>query len=456
MKQLVPHNPAQNALSLNEAEFVEITDTAPGIGRYVMFGLFTLMLFVGGSAYWAFASKLDGAVVAPASFVVEGDRKTVEHLDGGIIRDILIADGEFVEKGQPLIRLDSTEIDVDLSVLGSQVGELSVRRARLLAQLSGQAQFEEGSALAAFQDGMDRLHWISAYLTQKQLFDAEVRARRTETEINTQRIAGLKDQVEGLTEQRLTTQNQIEITQTELSNLQSLLDKGLVAVTRVSSRQIELQRLYGVDASLRTQITQAENQAQELELTLISQQKLREEVIAGELAVVEAQLDLVRPQFAGTSERRKRIEVLAPASGHVVNMAVSTTGGVIRPGEHIMDIVPADQTLIVEARVKTGDIDKLRIGQSTRIRLSAFAQADVPEASGQIFDISADALEDERTGEPYYKARVKLDAQQSEDVTALDLVPGMPADLFVNTGERAVIAYLAQPISDRLAKTFVD
>ncbi len=456
MTQIVPHNASRNALSLNEAEFIDISDASPRIGRYVWVGVLTLMAFVGGSAYWAFASKLDGAVVAPASFVVEGDRKTVEHLDGGIIRDILIADGDFVQADQPLIRLDSTDIDVDLNVLGSQMGELSVRRARLLAQMSGQDRFDEASAMAGFQAGMERLHWTSAYLTQKQLFDAEARARQTETRINEQRISGLKDEAQGLAEQRVRTQNQIEITLTELTNMQTLLDKGLVAATRVSSRQIELQRLYGVDASLRTQIAQAENQVRELELTLISQQKLRDEVIAGELAVVEAQLDLVRPQYAGTAERRKRIELLAPTSGRVVNLAASTTGGVIRPGEHIMDIVPEDQALIVEARVKTGDIDKLRIGQSTRIRLSAFAQADVPEASGKIFDISADALEDERTGEPYYKARVKLDAQQPEAVAALDLVPGMPADLFVNTGERAVIAYLSQPISDRLAKTFIE
>ena len=139
----------------------------PRIGRYVWVGVITLMAFVGGSAYWAFASKLDGAVVAPASFVVEGDRKTVEHLDGGIIRDILIADGDFVQAGQPLIRLDSTDIDVDLNVLGSQMGELSVRRARLLAQMSGQDRFDEASATAGFQAGMERLHWTSAYLTQK-------------------------------------------------------------------------------------------------------------------------------------------------------------------------------------------------------------------------------------------------------------------------------------------------
>ncbi|MEM6657995.1 MAG: HlyD family type I secretion periplasmic adaptor subunit [Pseudomonadota bacterium] len=456
MTQLIPRSPDHSALSLNQAVSVGMTDTTPGIRRYVLFGIFTLFAFFGGSVYWAYTSKLDGAVVAPASFVVEGDRKTVEHLDGGIIRDILIADGAFVQQGQPLIRLDSTEIDVDLAVLGNQLGELSVRRARLLAQMTGDSQFHESNARAAVPADLDQVYWYSAYLTQKQLFDAEARARQTEAQINAQRIAGLEDQIAGLITQRQTTQNQMEITRTELDNLQSLLDKGLVAAPRVNARQIELHRLQGVDASLRTQAAQARSQVQELELTLISQQKLRQEVVAGDLAVVEAQLDLVRPQFAGTSERRKRVVVLAPTSGRVVNLAVTTTGGVIRAGEHIMDIVPADQSLIVEARIKTGDIDKLRVGQSTRIRLSAFAATDVPEAVGSIYDISADALEDERTGEPYYKARVRLNAQQPEAVAALDIVPGMPADLFVNTGERAVIAYLAQPISDRLARTFIE
>ncbi|WP_050603842.1 HlyD family type I secretion periplasmic adaptor subunit [Ruegeria sp. 6PALISEP08] len=456
MTRIVPFTSSNSLPDLHDAQVVDMTETTPGIRMYVLFGLFTLLAFVSGSIYWAFASRLDGAVVAPASFVVEGDRKTVEHLDGGIVRSILVADGEAVEQGQPLIRLDSTEIDVDLSVLGSQIGELSVRRARLNAQMQGSAQFGEAAAFQNFEEDMNRLHWSSAFLTQKQLFDAEYRARATEAEINAQRISALRDQIDGLNEQRISTQNQIAITRTELESLQTLLDKGLVAVTRVSSRQIEVERLSGTDASLRTQIAQAENQVSELQLTMISQQKLRDEVLASELAVVDAQLDLLRPQFSGAVERRKRIEILAPASGRVVNLAASTTGGVIRPGEHIMEIVPADQALIVEARVKPGDIDKLKIGQATRIRLSAFAQADVPEAQGAIFDISADALEDERTGEAYYEARVKLDEQQSEEVAALELVPGMPADLFVTTGERSVIAYLAQPVSERLARTFIE
>lgn len=458
MSALVPNTRSQELMRLEDynSDLTYYPAIEPGIGKFVFMGFFILLAFVAGSIYWAFSSKLDGAVVAPASFVVEGNRKTVEHLDGGMIHAILVADGEYVEKGQPLVQLDSTDIDVDLNVLGSQLGELSVRRARLLAQIEGRETFDEAEALALFHDGMNPLHWRPAYLTQKQLFDAEARARQTEVQIMAQRVTSLKDQISGLEEQRTSNRKQLEITAEEVAGLNTLLEQGLVTANRVSARRIEMERLTGIDANLRTQRSQAENQIRELDLTSLSQQKLRDESIATELAAVDAQLALVVPQFSGIAERRKRVQILAPATGRVVNLAVTTTGGVIRPGEAILDIVPEDQALIIEARVKTGDIDKLRIGQSTRVRLSAFAQADVPEATGEIFDISADSLEDERSGEEYFLARVKLDAEQPAAVANLDLVPGMPADLFVQTGERTALSYLSQPISDRLARTFIE
>ena len=431
-------------------------DAQPRIMAYVILGLFALVSFAGGAIYWSLSSKLDGAVVAPASFAVEGDRKTVEHIDGGLIQSILITDGAFVEKGQPLIRLDSAEIDVEFNVTGGQLGELAVRRARLLAQISGAERFEETQIKPYLQDGLDHLHWHLAYVTQKQLFETEARARQIEGSIKDQQINGLKDQIDGLEEQRVTTRKQFDLLEEEYLNLQSLHDQGLSTSSEITSRRVEMERLSGNEASLRTQITQAMNQIQELKLTRISQRKLRDEAIASELAVVEAQLTTVAPQFRGIIERRKRIEIIAPVSGRVVDLDVSTDGGVIRPGERILDIVPSGQTLIVEARIKPTDIDKLRVGQETRIRLSAFAQADVPEANGEIVGVSADALEDERTGEEYYLARVTLDQTQPEQVEQLELVPGMPADIFIVTGERTAFSYLSQPIKERLARTFVE
>ena len=191
-------------------------------------------------------------------------------------------------------------------------------------------------------------------------------------------------------------------------------------------------------------------------MTAIGTNTLRDETASNELAVVEASLASVAPQYVGATERLKRIAITAPVSGRVVEMTVFTAGGVVRPGAPILDIVPVDQPLVVEARVNTADIEKLFVGQSSRVRLSAFDQGEVPEATGRIIDISADSLEDERTGQFYYIAQVKLDSEQTEQIAALDLVPGMPADLFVNTGERTALSYLAQPLSERLARTFIE
>jgi len=456
MNNLTPTRPQNGVLHLEEYNRIQDDAAGSSIKRFVVFGTLVVGLFVGGSAYWAASSKLDGAVVAPASIVVEGNRKTVEHLEGGIVRNILISEGELVEAGQTLLELDSTDLDVNLDVLTSQIGDLAVRRARLLAQINGAETFEAPQVASTLRINLPQDAWAAAFATQKQLFDAESQTIASQQELQAQQIAGLHQQVDGLAEQRASNARQLEITEQELSNLETLLKKGLVAAARVNSRRVEIERLKGVDASIRTQEAQANNQIRELMLTGLGQQKLRDEAISSELAQVEALLASLEPQYVGAEERRKRIAITAPVSGRVVGLTVFTQGGVVRPGAPILDIVPDNEPLVVEARVNTADIEKLFIGQSTRVLLSAFDQGEVPEAKGKIIDISADSLEDERTGQPYYTARVKFDANQPQEVASLDLVPGMPADLFVNTGERTALSYLAQPLQARLARTFIE
>lgn len=193
-----------------------------------------------------------------------------------------------------------------------------------------------------------------------------------------------------------------------------------------------------------------------MRLTAVGTQTLRDETASNALAQIEASLASLGPQYVGATKRLKRVTITAPVSGRVVEMSVFTAGGVVRPGVPILDIVPVDQPLVVEARVNTADIEKLYVGQPSRVRLSAFDQGEVPEAEGRIVDISADSIEDDRTGEFYYVARVKLNQDQSDQIAGLDLLPGMPADLFVNTGERTALSYFAQPLSDRLARTFTE
>ena len=456
MTPALSNHSAKPVLRLEDYNLVQPKTGGAGIKGFVALGLLVVAGFIGGSAYWATASKLDGAVVAAATFVVEGNRKTVEHLDGGIVRTIAVRNGDLVEAGQTLLELDSTDLGVDLDVIKSQLSDLMVRRARLLAQLQGADGFTPDDVAASLAVAMDPTEWNPAYITQKLLFDAERRSRVAETAVMEQRVTSLEDQVRGLQTQRESNGRQLDITLQELANLQTLLDKGLVAAARVNARRVDVERLRGVDATLATQETQARNQINELRLTAIGTNTLRDETASNELAVVEASLASVAPQYVGATERLKRIAITAPVSGRVVEMTVFTAGGVVRPGAPILDIVPVDQPLVVEARVNTADIEKLFVGQSSRVRLSAFDQGEVPEATGRIIDISADSLEDERTGQFYYVAQVKLDSEQTEQIAALDLVPGMPADLFVNTGERTALSYLAQPLSERLARTFIE
>ncbi len=456
MTPSVYNTPNQGVLRLESYNRTERQPAGSGIKGFVALGALIVAGFVGGAVYWAKESKLDGAVVASASFVVEGNRKTVEHLDGGIVRSILVTDGDLVEAGQTLIELDSTDLDVNLDVITSQLGELIVRRARLIAQIRGQADFQRGDIAQLSQPLLDSRDWAGAFETQKMLFYAETGTRSAEKELLEQRVSNLQDQIEGLGAQRQANARQTDITREELDDLETLFAKGLVAANRVNNRRVEIERLLGLEAALATQMAQARNQISELQLAAIGEQTQRAQAASDELAQVEAQLAALLPQFAGATERRKRVVVTAPVDGRIVGMTVFTSGGVVRPGEAILEIVPADQPLIVEAQVNTTDIEKLFVGQSARVRLSAFDQGEVPEATGRIIDISADSIEDDRTGEPYFLAQVRLDPKQSDQVAALELVPGMPADLFVNTGERTALSFLAQPLQDRLARTFIE
>lgn len=456
MKDLTLSSQSRHVSHLGRPERPGQKSAEPRIGALVSFGFLVMTAFFGGAAYWAHQAKLDGAVVAQASFVVDGNRKTVQHLDGGIVRDLLVTDGDFVEAGQPLVVFDSTEADVDLTVLGGQIGDLAARRARLLAQINETGAFRRSDVALLIGENVPEVLWESAYLTQKRVFDTEARARASEKTVLDRRIAALGDQVRGLEEQRQSNARQIEISNGELETLQPLFEKGLVTAVRMNSIRLDIERLVGLDAGLRTDQARARNEIGELELNAFSAEQQRLESVSENLAAVEAQIAAVEPQFRGAVERQKRVVVNAPVSGTVVNMALHTLGGVVRPGEDILELVPQSEELIVEARINTSDIEKLWIGQPSRVRLSGFDLEEVPEANGKVYDVSADAVTDEKTGNAFYVAKVRLDEHQAPAVAGLDLVPGMPADLFISTGERTVLSYLAQPLSNRLVRTFTE
>lgn len=456
MTNLIRTSSELQELRLDEYNELQTQVAGSGIKRYVATGLLVVSMFIGGAAYWAVSSKLDGAVVAPASFVVEGNRKTVDHLEGGIVRRILVRDGDLVEAGQTLLELESTDLDVDLNVLESQLGDLMVRSAYLRAQIAGDETFDRAHAAKSFAVDLDPSVWQASFLTQQTLFDAERLTRLSEKAVLDQQVDSLEDQISGLTQQQSAVDRQLGITRNELAKLEPLKEKGLVTDERLSNLRLQIERLVGTEASLRTDQAGAKNRIEELKITALGSTRTRHQQYSDELVRVESELATVVPRYVGAKAQQNRLLVNAPVSGRVVGMSVFTEGGVVRPGAPIMNIVPVDEDLIVEARVNTVDVDKLFVGQQTRVRLSAFGQSDVPEAIGTITNVSADSLEDDRTGQSYFSATIDLNDEQTKEVADLRLLPGMPADVFIKTGERSALAYLVQPLRDRFVRTFVE
>lgn len=427
-----------------------------GIRHFILTGLLVISMFVGGAAYWAVSSKLDGAVVAPASFVVKGNRKTVEHLEGGIVRNILVGDGDLVEAGQTLVELDSTNLDVDLNVLESQLGDLMVRRAYLRAQIVGSESFDKAKTAESFGVELDPAVWQASFLTQQALFEAERLTRLSEKAVLDQQTISFEAQISGLSEQQSAIDRQLGISRSELGKLETLREKGLVTEDRLNDLRLQIERLVGLDASLRTDKANASNRIDELKITALGSTRARNQGYSDELVRVESELATVAPRYVGAKAQQSRLVISAPVAGRVVGMTVFTNGGIVRPGAPILDIVPVDEDLVVEARVRTVDVDKVYIGQQTNVRLSGFGQSDVPEAIGTITNVSADSLEDERTGQRYFSAIIDLNEAQPVSIANLKFIPGMPADVFIKTGERTAFAYLVQPLKDRLVRTFVE
>lgn len=425
------------------------------ITLHVFLGLFALLALFGGAGYWALSAQLDGAIVAPASFVVESNRKTVQHLEGGIIKDLLVKEGDYVEANQVLLYMDATSDEVNLDVLGNQLAELYVRRARLTAELSGADVFEFNINHYPIIERLPANVQSSLLSVQKSLFEEQLQARKGEAEVVEQRILRFQEEVAGLGNQRDGTHRQIAIIDKEIKSFEELLRRKLIAGSRVNALKRERERLLVSDAQFETGQARALNQISELTLSVIGDKRLRREAIATELATIATQISSISPQYFGAEQKLQRVAVMAPVSGRIVNMQVYTNGGVLRAGDTILDIVPQSDELVVEARIATADIEKLYVGQDTRVRLSAFDQTDVPEASGEIIGLSADSLTDERSGARYYVARVRLGEDQPAVVRDLDFVPGMPADVFINTGDRTAFSYFLKPLNDRLARTFV-
>ena len=425
--------------------------TASNTRPYILLGMAIVLLLFGGLGAWAAIAELSGAVIANGVIAVSSKRQTVQHLEGGIIAELLVRDHEIVEAGQLLIRLDDTRAGVTLGIINGRLDLLSAQAARLMAERNGQPLVDfpafltdraEDPTVVAIMDG------------QIELFEARRLALEGETEILTQRISQLGDQVRGLEAQQSAKDRQIALITEELAGLDRLFRQGLVPRTRILELQRAAERLRGEVGEHVAEIARTGTQIGETRLQIIQLQRAFGEQAVEELRDVQAQIFDLEQQQAAALDEMRRLDIRAPKAGAVVGLSVHTIGGVVAPGQPLMDIVPEEDELVVEAQVAPEDIDKIAGGLDAFVRLSAFDMRTTPELGGTVFSASADRLMDETTGMPYYLIGVRIPESELERLEGLSLVPGMPAEVFIKTGERTAMSYLVKPLTDSLEHVF--
>ncbi|WP_375592755.1 HlyD family type I secretion periplasmic adaptor subunit [Algihabitans albus] len=419
--------------------------------KAILAGVCVAALTFGGLGTWAASADLASAVLAPGTFVVEGDRKLVQHLEGGVVSQLFVKDGDSVEAGQLLLSLDATQVRASLGVLRANLDAALAERARLVAEREEKAAIVFPDALIERGEDPGVQETVTG---QNRLFEARLAAFEGRVEVLRQRIAQLKEEITGIEAQQRSKTRQVALIGEELAGLQELFAKGLTEKPRILALQRDQARLEGERGEHLAAIARAKKAIGETELEILQSTLQRQEEISTSLREVQTRILDLSERIAAARDRVDKIELRAPTAGVVVSLAITTEGAVLQPGETVLEIVPHDTRLVIEAKLRPDDIDSVAVGQTARLRLTALVQRTTPTLTGRVIYVSADRLEEQRSGEPYFLALVALDPDQIARLEGQPVLPGMPAEVMVETGARTALDYLVQPISDTLAKAW--
>lgn len=421
------------------------------VHRYLVAGVATCLLLVGGVGGLAAVTKMSGAVIAAGRLVVDSNVKKVQHPTGGVVGEIRVREGDRVKAGDILVRLDETTTRANLAIVSKGLDEFYARLARLEAERDGKDTISFPEVLTSRRGEAG----VAASMAGEQsLFDFRRQARSGQRSQLRERIAQLTQETAGLTEQLQAKRREIELIQIELEGVRSLWHRKLIGIERMTALERDAVRLEGEHGQLTAGIAQVKGKAAEIELQIIQiDQDLRSEV-ATDLREAQGKISEFVERKVAAEDQLKRIDLRSPQDGVVLQLAVHTIGGVITPGEQVMQIVPVTDDLTVEAHIAPQDIDQITMGQNAILRLSAFNRQTTPELTGTLSRISADLTTEERTGAAFYVARVTLPKTEVAKLRGLALAPGMPAEVFFPTGDRTMLSYLVKPLSDQIQKAF--
>jgi epimerase transport system membrane fusion protein len=409
---------------------------------FVTFGIF---------GTWATFAPLESAALAPGVVTVQSYRKTVQHLEGGIVKELLARDGDMVAAGDPLIILDDTQLRAEYGMTRSQLVAAQAMEARLAAERDGLETIDFSRMLEA-----DSERAREARQSETQIFNARRGSRLGEISVLQKRIGQLNEQISGL-QSMISTKRSLEKSYSgEIGELTELLSEGYVDKQRLLEQERKLGMLRAEIADHQSDITRTKLQISETELQIVQLNKDFSSEVVGQLAEVQTRVFDLQERISALQDRINRIVIRAPEDGMILGMKIHTVGGVVSPGTPLLDIVPSISDLIVEAQVSPIDIDRVSVGKKADIRFSAFKNATTPEIEGKVVQISADRLMNEQTGMPYYLARVSLTEEGIRSLGALKLQPGMPAEVLINTGDRTMLQYLMQPATDAFARSMIE
>jgi HlyD family secretion protein len=426
--------------------------------REIRAGLIVAVLFFVIFIGWASFARLDAAAYAIGKVTVSGQRQTVQHRDGGVVGEIYVKDGERVSRGQVLLRLAAAEVRAQERSLSSQVIGLTAQRARLRAEQLGLSRIPVPPEFAAL-NGDDR----GEAQRVMQIQTAQLRARSsllsTQQSVLGSQRAQVGEQSIGLRSQVRAIEEQERLLNAELEGLRSVAAKGFVSANRIRALERALADLQGQRGRLQASIAESSESIGESRLRVVETERSQQERIASELRDVEFTLSELLPKLRAAKDQLARTEVRAPASGSIVGLSVFTEGGVIAPGQRLMDIVPEKSALLIEARLSPDNVDDLKIGQEATVRFSGLPDRDLPSLHGEVRRISADSFTDEKTGESFFTADVVVPASEIDKVRAtrgaqFELKPGMPVQVLVPLRKRTAIQYLFEPLTASLWKAF--
>ena len=421
------------------------------IRRHLGLGLGVAVILACGVGGWAGTAEIAGAVIAPGSLVVDSNVKKVQHPTGGIVGELLVRDGDQVKTGDLLVRLDETVTRANLAIVLKSLDELAARQARLEAERDDDERliFPEDLSARVADPAVVRI-----LAGERRLFELRRAARAGQKAQLNERIVQIEEQVRGTQEQVVAKASEIDLINQELEGVRELFRKKMIPITRLTALERDAARIQGERGALVALIAQAKGKITETQLQILQiDQDLRSEV-SKELAEIRAKTSELIEKRVTAEDQLKRIDIRAPQDGRVHQLAVHTVGGVISAGEAIMLVVPGGDVLTVEARIAPHDIDQIQVGQHAVLRFSTFNRRTTPEINGEVGRVSADITQDQKTGMSFYTVRIMLPDSEIARLSGARLVPGMPVEAFVQTGERTVISYLIKPISDQLMKAW--